>query len=226
MPYNPERSVMRRVGVPAAFAAGALTLAAASFELADRTKEQQKPSNKQEQALGDVAVRDCLVYTPRGPLDCDALPAEPEPTPSRLTPAPTPAQEKEKPRAKELKHEASAAEQPEPAAAERVRYTHEAPQRASRSRQRRDPGITDVSLYEKFERLAECESSGNWQINTGNGFYGGIQFMEETWDNIGGERYADRPDQATKDQQIAMGIKLYKLYGDEQWPVCGDRAGL
>lgn len=68
-----------------------------------------------------------------------------------------------------------------------------------------------------WDRVAYCESTGNWSDNTGNGFYGGLQFTVTTWINSGGGRYASRADLATREEQIiiASGLSL------GNWPVCG-----
>ncbi|MGI8536513.1 MAG: transglycosylase family protein [Mycobacteriales bacterium] len=76
---------------------------------------------------------------------------------------------------------------------------------------------------EQFERLAQCESSGNWSINTGNGYYGGIQFSLATWRGIG---YPGYPHQASKATQIAAGQKLQGQSGWGQWPACSRKLGL
>jgi hypothetical protein len=65
--------------------------------------------------------------------------------------------------------------------------------------------------------IAECESGGNWQINTGNGYYGGLQFSQGTWVAAGGLKYASRADLATAAQQIAVASTLSL----SNWPVCG-----
>jgi LysM repeat protein len=70
-----------------------------------------------------------------------------------------------------------------------------------------------------WDRIAQCESGGNWSINTGNGYYGGLQFTQQTWASAGGLAYAPRADLATRDQQIAVASKL--SLGN--WPVCGSR---
>ncbi|NLS10178.1 LysM peptidoglycan-binding domain-containing protein [Nesterenkonia sp. MY13] len=77
-----------------------------------------------------------------------------------------------------------------------------------------------------WDRLAECESGGNWSINTGNGFYGGLQFMKATWDSMGGQQYAEYPHQATREQQIAVATELQARYGWGQWPSCSAQLGL
>jgi len=75
----------------------------------------------------------------------------------------------------------------------------------------------------QFEALAQCESGGNWSTNTGNGYYGGIQFSAATWRGIG---YGGLPHQASKATQIEAGQKLQGLYGWGQWPACSRKLGL
>lgn len=75
---------------------------------------------------------------------------------------------------------------------------------------------------EKFERLAQCESNGNWQINTGNGFYGGLQFMASTWRSVGG---SGLPHEASKAEQIYRGHILQQRSGWGQWPACTSMFG-
>ncbi|MFD0276358.1 transglycosylase family protein [Kitasatospora sp. NPDC127111] len=77
-----------------------------------------------------------------------------------------------------------------------------------------------------WDKVAQCESSGNWSINTGNGFYGGLQFTNSTWAEFGGTAYAARADLATKDQQIAIAEKVLAVQGPGAWPVCSVQAGL
>jgi len=72
-----------------------------------------------------------------------------------------------------------------------------------------------------WDAVASCESGGNWQINTGNGFYGGLQFDSGTWLAYGGGAYAPRADLASRDQQIAVASRLYASRGSSPWPVCG-----
>jgi LysM repeat protein len=77
-----------------------------------------------------------------------------------------------------------------------------------------------------WDAVAACESSGNWAINTGNGFYGGLQFTPSTWSGFGGTAYASRADLATRDQQIAIAQRVLATQGPGAWPVCSVRAGL
>jgi resuscitation-promoting factor RpfA len=76
-----------------------------------------------------------------------------------------------------------------------------------------------------WDAIAACESSGNWHIATGNGFYGGLQFTQSTWNAYGGKAYAARADQATREQQIAVAQRTLAGQGIGAWPVCGKRAG-
>ncbi|KUJ64434.1 hypothetical protein ACZ90_57760 [Streptomyces albus subsp. albus] len=89
-------------------------------------------------------------------------------------------------------------------------------------------GATSASAasVETWDKVAMCESTGNWHINTGNGFYGGLQFTQSTWDAYGGQTYAARADLATKDQQIAVAEKVLADQGPGAWPVCSVKAGL
>jgi hypothetical protein len=75
-----------------------------------------------------------------------------------------------------------------------------------------------------WDSVASCESGGNWHINTGNGYYGGLQFTQSTWETYGGTAYAARADLATKDQQIAIAEKVYAARGLQPW-ACGYAAG-
>ncbi|WP_448852015.1 transglycosylase family protein [Corynebacterium sp. 335C] len=77
-----------------------------------------------------------------------------------------------------------------------------------------------------WERLAQCESGGNWQINTGNGYYGGLQFSASTWTGFGGGEFAPRADLATKDQQIYVAEKVLAGQGWGAWPACSAKLGL
>ncbi|MGW4032232.1 transglycosylase family protein [Streptomyces sp. NPDC004838] len=74
--------------------------------------------------------------------------------------------------------------------------------------------------------VAECESGGDWKANTGNGYYGGLQFWQPTWESFGGLKYARRADLATRGQQIKVGEEVLRVQGWEAWPVCSKRYGL
>jgi len=77
-----------------------------------------------------------------------------------------------------------------------------------------------------WDAVAQCESSGNWAANTGNGFYGGLQFTPSTWAAFGGTQYAASADQATEGQQITVAENVLAAQGPGAWPVCGPEAGL
>ncbi|WP_199549748.1 transglycosylase family protein [Streptomyces sp. N35] len=77
-----------------------------------------------------------------------------------------------------------------------------------------------------WDKVAQCESTGNWNINTGNGYYGGLQFSQSTWEAFGGGQYAERADLATKEQQITVAEKVLAGQGPGAWPTCSVQAGL
>jgi LysM repeat protein len=85
------------------------------------------------------------------------------------------------------------------------------------------PASADTSSWDK---LAGCESGGNWGINTGNGYYGGLQFADGTWDGNGGEKYASRADLASRAEQIVIASKVLNSSGWGPWPACSSRLGL
>ncbi|WP_346428780.1 transglycosylase family protein [Streptomyces sp. Z26] len=74
--------------------------------------------------------------------------------------------------------------------------------------------------------VAQCESDGRWDTNTGNGFYGGLQFTQSTWEAYGGLRHAPRADLATREQQIEVAERVAADQGWGAWPVCSARYGL
>ncbi|MFB8169820.1 transglycosylase family protein [Kitasatospora purpeofusca] len=87
-------------------------------------------------------------------------------------------------------------------------------------------GTASAASVATWDKVAQCESTGNWSINTGNGFYGGLQFTNSTWAEFGGTSFAARADLATKDQQIAIAEKVLAVQGPGAWPVCSVQAGL
>ncbi|MEU9480248.1 transglycosylase family protein [Streptomyces sp. NPDC048191] len=87
-------------------------------------------------------------------------------------------------------------------------------------------GTADAADASTWNKVAACESSGDWSINTGNGYYGGLQFTQSTWEAYGGTRYAPRADLATRDQQIAVAERVLDGQGPGAWPVCSVRGGL
>lgn len=77
-----------------------------------------------------------------------------------------------------------------------------------------------------WDRLAQCESGGNWAINTGNGYQGGVQFSPSTWAAYGGTQFAPTANQATREQQIAIAEKTLAGQGWGAWPACSAKLGL
>jgi len=74
-----------------------------------------------------------------------------------------------------------------------------------------------------WEKLAQCESKGNWSINTGNGYYGGLQFSESAWRGVGG---TNMPHEASKDEQLMRGKMLQERRGWGPWGACSKKLGL
>jgi len=77
-----------------------------------------------------------------------------------------------------------------------------------------------------WDKLAACESTSNWHINSGNSFYGGLQFDRQTWLAYGGGVYAARADLASRAEQIAVAEKLHAARGFQPWPACSRKLGL
>jgi nucleoid-associated protein YgaU len=79
----------------------------------------------------------------------------------------------------------------------------------------------NAATASEWDQVAQCESGGNWSINTGNGYYGGLQFSASTWAAYGGTAYASTADQASKSQQIEIAEKVLAGQGKGAWPNCG-----
>lgn len=77
-----------------------------------------------------------------------------------------------------------------------------------------------------WDRLAQCEAGGNWSINTGNGYHGGLQFSPSTWNAYGGQEFATYAFQASREQQIAVAERVLAAQGWGAWPSCSARLGL
>jgi hypothetical protein len=84
-------------------------------------------------------------------------------------------------------------------------------------------GSVDGSVW---DRLAECESGGNWSINTGNPYSGGLQFLPSTWQAFGGNEFAPAAHQATRAQQIVVAERVLAGQGWGAWPACSAKLGL
>lgn len=88
----------------------------------------------------------------------------------------------------------------------------------------KQPPQPAISNSSKWDAIAECEAGGDWSTNTGNGYYGGLQFDKQTWNAYGGSEYASTPDNATREQQIAVAEKVRDSRGGYgAWPVCGKK---
>ncbi len=89
------------------------------------------------------------------------------------------------------------------------------------------PGAPAVGGGGVWDRLATCEATGNWAINTGNGYYGGLQFDRQTWNAYGGDQYAELPHQASREEQIAIASQVRDDRGGYgAWPACSRKLGL
>lgn len=86
-------------------------------------------------------------------------------------------------------------------------------------------GSSSAAHADGWDSVAQCESGGNWHTDTGNGFYGGLQFTQQTWDGAGGQKYAPRADKASPAQQKAVANRVLHSQGRGAWPVCNKRAG-
>jgi len=88
------------------------------------------------------------------------------------------------------------------------------------------PAAPSVAGGSVWDRLAQCESGGNWAINTGNGFYGGVQFDRGTWLSNGGGTYAPIASDASREQQIVVAERVRSARGFSPWPSCAAKLGL
>ena len=82
-------------------------------------------------------------------------------------------------------------------------------------------GQAGAATDHEWDQVARCESGGNWAINTGNGYQGGLQFSPSTWSGHGGGEYAPAANMASKDEQIAIAERVLASQGRGAWPVCG-----
>ena len=89
-----------------------------------------------------------------------------------------------------------------------------------------NPGTALAAPDQAWDRLAQCEASGRWNTNTGNGYYGGLQFAQATWNEFGGRQFAPRADQATREQQITVAERVLAKQGWNAWPECSKRSGV
>jgi hypothetical protein len=115
-----------------------------------------------------------------------------------------------------------------PAEPEKPKPEHPAaPEKPAEPEKGAEPAKPTGGGSSTWDGLAQCESSGNWAVNTGNGYYGGLQFDSATWSDFGGTKYAPRADQATKEQQIEIAEKVRDQRGGYgSWPACARKLGL
>jgi hypothetical protein len=88
------------------------------------------------------------------------------------------------------------------------------------------PALAGPVHLEPWDRVAQCESGGNWKANTGNGYFGGLQFSRRTWHSYGGGSYAATPNHASRSQQITVAKKVLRAQGWKAWPTCSRKVGM
>lgn len=88
------------------------------------------------------------------------------------------------------------------------------------------PSAAKAQAGSVWDELAECESGQRWHLASGNGFFGGLQFSQESWDGAGGQDYAWRADYATRSEQILVAKNLLEMQGWRAWPACSRILGL
>src|SRR5699024_4492984 len=148
-------------------------------------------------------------------------------TKAKSEPEPEPAPEPEPEPAQEEKTSASSS----CCAASEKRSTGSKSNRSSERSSSESSGNTGASAPTApsgsvWDRIAQCESGGNWSINTGNGYYGGLQFSASTWKAFGGGKYASTADKATRAQQIDIAKKVQAAQGWGAWPSCTSQLGI
>jgi hypothetical protein len=84
----------------------------------------------------------------------------------------------------------------------------------------------EAASLRTWKRLAMCESGGRWHINTGNGYYGGLQFSSSTWRAFGGRKFASNAHRASRAEQIRIAEKVRRTQGWGAWPACTSKLGL
>lgn len=84
-------------------------------------------------------------------------------------------------------------------------------------------GVANANSGPNWDALAQCESNGNWSADTGNGFYGGLQFRQSTWEENGG---VGSPAKASKAEQEKVANRVLATQGPDAWPKCGHKVGL
>ncbi|MEQ3553262.1 transglycosylase family protein [Pseudonocardia nematodicida] len=96
---------------------------------------------------------------------------------------------------------------------------------ATASESSSSPTAPSVERTSTWDELAHCESTGNWQADTGNGFKGGLQFQPSTWEEFGGLEYASSAELASKHEQIDIAQNVQEGQGWKAWPACTENLG-
>lgn len=168
---------------------------------------------------GDMVVSDTVTTQPVTKVVAKGTKKRPEETPEPTESAPTKETTAGKP-------ERSASAKKD-STSERKSSKKKSSSSSSPSPKKSDsPQAPSVSNGSVWDRLAQCESGGNWHINTGNGYYGGIQFNRSTWLAYGGGQYAPTADGASREQQIAIAKKVQASQGWGAWPACTSKLGI
>lgn len=112
---------------------------------------------------------------------------------------------------------------PSPAASTTAVRVDVSPRLLAAHARRQHPHRRTTSL--DWDALAECESGGDWSVNSGNGYYGGIQFLQRTWESFHGTDFAPRADLAARWQQIRVAERVLRTQGLVAWPACTLKLG-
>jgi flagellar biosynthesis GTPase FlhF len=205
----------------------AMALVAALVTSADSTPGSERPETVQAAAGTDIKL--VLLADDAREADRAAFPPVDHDSPLAHEVAEKERQEEqERLAAERAAAEAEAKAQAEEAARRaeeeaRARAEAEQQQREQQQQQQQEQQAASNADGGVWDRLAQCESGGNWSINTGNGYYGGLQFNLQTWRSVGGSGY---PHQASKAEQIHRAQILHSQRGFQPWPACSSKLGL
>ena len=183
-----------------------------SFTVGKRLSETASPTAAQIEANGgEFKGRTGTIATPNGDIQTPAFIAV-----GTKAPAPKPAPQPARTEAPSSSSSTSSSASSSAARPSTPRAAAPAPK----------PSQAAAPASGAWQALAQCESGGNWAINTGNGYYGGLQFSASSWAGAGGTRYAPLPHQATPAEQIATAEVLRSNGGWGHWPACSSKLGL
>lgn len=119
--------------------------------------------------------------------------------------------------AKQAEEPPKQAEEPVEQAEEPAKQAEEPAEAAEEPAASSSGGALNTARSSMWDRIATCESGNNWSINTGNGYYGGLQFNAETWRSVNGQDFAALPHQASRAEQITVANRLFALRGTQPW---------